>query len=251
MRLSDAGIKMIVGFEGRHRALGDGRYIAYRCPAGVWTIYAGVTKGVHEGMICTEAEGEAMFRRELATHEAAVNRMVTVSINQNQFDALVSFAYNCGDGALQKSSLLRLLNAGDYAGAARSFAAWNKGGGRVLPGLVTRRAREASLFLKPMADQVSPEPSMPQAVEPPSVKEEHIEAHEELVEHSLWYGIKRWFGKLLGGGSIAGAGASMFSGLPSDPVTIALLLLGAALVVLVGLEVLQFLQRNKLMRAKP
>ena len=78
-----------------------------------------------------------------------------------------------------------------------------------------------------------------------------MEAHEELIDNSTWYSVKRWFGKLLGGGSIAGASASMFSGLPSDPVTIALLLLGAALAVLVGIEVMQFLQRNKLMRAKP
>ena len=93
-------------------------------------------------------------------------------------------------------------------------------------------------------------PNEAAAPPPQPSKEEHMEAHEELIDNSLWYGIKRWFGKLLGGGSIAGAGASMFSGLPSDPVTIALLLLGVGLAVLVGIEVLQFLQRNKLMRAK-
>lgn len=86
---------------------------------------------------------------------------------------------------------------------------------------------------------------------PQPTAKEHYEAHDELTDNSLWYNIKRWFGKLLGGGSITGAAATMFSGLPSDPVTIALILLAAALAVIVGIEVLQFLQRNKLMGAKP
>ena len=167
MNISDNGLRLIYEFEGRHRKLGDGRYIAYRCPAGVWTIHAGVTEGVEEGMIVTEAEGEAMFRKEIAKHEAAVMRLATVDLNQNQFDALVSFSYNCGTGALQKSTLLRKLNAGDTAGAARAFAAWNKGGGKVLPGLVRRRAAESALFLKPVAQD---EPDMPQAVDLPSAK---------------------------------------------------------------------------------
>lgn len=164
MKLSSAGIDFIVSFEGLHRKIGDGRYVAYKCPAGVWTIYAGCTEGVKAGMVVTEDEGRAMFARELAKFEAAVTRLVTVPLNQNEYDALVSFAYNCGEGALAKSTLLRRLNAGDRAGAAKAFAAWNKGGGRVLPGLVRRRREEAALFLAPIADSV--EPDMPQAVEP-------------------------------------------------------------------------------------
>jgi lysozyme len=165
MKLSDNGLRLIVGFEGKHRALGDGRYIAYRCPAGVWTIHAGVTEGIKAGMICTEAEGEAMFRRELEKHEAAVTRLVKVHLNQNQADALISFSYNCGSGALEKSTLLRKVNAGDFEGAQREFAKWNKGGGKVLNGLVARRAREAALFAKPVESETVP--TMPQAVDPP------------------------------------------------------------------------------------
>jgi lysozyme len=170
MKLSQAGIDFIVSFEGKHRALGDGRYIAYRCPAGVWTIHAGVTEGVKEGMIVTEAEGCAMFYRELAKFEDAVTRLVTVPLNQNEYDSLVSFAYNCGEGALARSSILKQLNAGNREAAARGFALWNRGGGRVLPGLVRRRRDEAAMFLRPV--EKSPEPEMPQAVDPPPAKPE-------------------------------------------------------------------------------
>jgi lysozyme len=170
MKLSQAGIDFIVSFEGKHRALGDGRYIAYRCPAGVWTIHAGVTEGVKPGMVVTEAEGCAMFYRELSKFEDAVNRLVTVPLNQNEYDSLVSFAYNCGEGALARSSILKQLNAGNREAAARGFALWNRGGGRVLPGLVRRRRDEAAMFLRPV--EKSLEPDMPQAVDPPPAKPE-------------------------------------------------------------------------------
>ena len=165
MKLSRDGIKLILDFEGKHRKRSDGRYAAYRCPAGVWTIHAGVTEGVHEGMIVTEAEGMAMFRKEIAKFEEAVDRLVAVDLSQNEFDALVSFAYNVGSGALAKSTLLKKLNKGDFDGAAREFLKWNKGGGKVLPGLVRRRAAEAELFLTPVG---STEPAMPQAVDAPA-----------------------------------------------------------------------------------
>lgn len=163
MKLSPAGLALIVQFEGLHKKLSDGRYAAYLCPANVPTIYAGCTEGVKLGMVVTKEEGEAMFAKELAKFEAAVDRLVTVELNQNQFDALVSFSYNCGVGALQKSTLLKKLNAGDYKGAASQFKQWNRGGGKVLRGLVDRRAREATLFMTPMAEP--DEPAMPQAVD--------------------------------------------------------------------------------------
>ncbi len=194
MNLSEDGFRLIRGFEGYHRKLPDGGCIAYRCPAGVWTLGYGCTKGIREGMIWSHEQAEAALRDEIAGHEAGVSRMVTVPVNQNQYDALVSFAYNCGDGALQKSTLLRLLNRGDYEGAARSFAAWNKGGGRVLPGLVTRRAREASLFLKPAGP--APEPTMPQTVDPPPTQ----------PTGSRKWSIIEWFKRVLGIGTAGGAG---------------------------------------------
>lgn len=162
MNLSEDGFRLIRSFEGYHKRLEDGRCIAYRCPAGVWTIGYGCTEGVKEGMIWTAEQAENGLRREIAKHEAAVNRLVTVEINQNQFDALVSLSYNIGSGALSKSSVLKKTNAGNFTAAAQAFAAWNKGGGKVLPGLVSRRAREAALFMKPAA---APEaPFMPQNV---------------------------------------------------------------------------------------
>lgn len=150
MQLSDAGLNLIISSEGKLKALGDGRYIAYRCPANVWTIYTGCTVGVHEGMIVTEDEGKAMFRAELEKHEAAVRRLVTVDLTQGQFDALVSFSYNVGSGALEGSGLLKKLNKGDYPGACKEFAKWDKAtvkGKKVaLRGLTIRRANEAAMF---------------------------------------------------------------------------------------------------------
>jgi lysozyme len=164
MKISQGGIDFIVRFEGLLKKLPDGRYTAYKCPAGVWTIYAGCTEGVHRGMIVTDAEGRAMFARELAKFEAVVNRLVKVPLNQNEFDALVSFAYNCGEGALARSSILKRLNTGDRKGAAAAFGAWNKGGGRVLPGLVRRRKEEAALFLRPTTFKI---PAADGATKPP------------------------------------------------------------------------------------
>lgn len=171
-KLSQAGLDLIKSFEGYHRALPDGRCIAYRCPAGVWTLGWGATVGIKPGMIWTRDEAEAALRRELAGFEAGVARLVTVDLNQNEFDALASFAYNCGLGALAKSTILRKLNANDRVGAAAAFKQWIRGGGRVLPGLVRRRNAEAALFLTPVAppeaEEAPAQPDMPQAVEPVS-----------------------------------------------------------------------------------
>ena len=165
MQISKAGLDLICEFEGYHRKLPDGSCTTYYCPANVLTIGYGCTEGIRAGEVWTHAQAQERFRTELAKHEAAVVRMVTVETSQSQFDALVSFSYNCGTGALGKSTLLRKLNAGDYEGAARAFASWIKGGGKVLPGLVRRRAAEAAMFMRP-PDQ--DEPSMPQLVDTPS-----------------------------------------------------------------------------------
>ena len=159
MKISTAGIDLIKSFEGYLKPRPDGSCEAYKCPAGVWTIGWGCTEGVRPGMVWTKDQAEFALRRELAKFEAAVTRLVTVPINQNQYDALVSFAYNCGEGALARSTILKRLNAGDVPGAAAAFGMWTKGGRRVLPGLVKRRQREADLFLSDM-----PAEPMPQAV---------------------------------------------------------------------------------------
>ena len=163
MKISEEGLRLIRSFEGYHTRLKDGSCAAYLCPARVPTIGWGCTEGVKLGMVWTEAEAEAALLREIAKFENAVNTSVTVEINQNEFDAMVSLAYNIGVAGFKRSSVLRRLNKGDRTGAAKAFHLWNKGGGRILAGLVSRRAREAALFLKPVAKPE--EPFMPQAVE--------------------------------------------------------------------------------------
>lgn len=142
--------------------------MAYLCPAGVPTIGWGCTEGVKLGMRWTREEADAALVKELAQFEAAVTRLVTVEVNQNEYDALVSFAYNCGSGALARSSILSKLNAGDRAGAANAFHLWNKGGGKVLRGLVRRRAAESAMFREPV--DPLPVPDMPQRVDEPADK---------------------------------------------------------------------------------
>lgn len=172
MKLSPDGLRLIKSFEGYLTKQPDGSCVAYLCPAGVATLGWGCTEGVKLGMRWTEAEATDALMRELAKFEAGVARLVTVDLNQHEFDALVSLTYNIGLGAFQRSSVLRKLNAGDRDGAAKAFHLWNKGGGRVLKGLVSRRQREAALFLKPAMQPDAP--YMPQRVEasrvPPSRK---------------------------------------------------------------------------------
>ena len=146
MNISKVGLDLIKSFEGCQLK-------AYKCPAGVWTIGWGTTEPIngikpHEGMIITQQQADELLIKNLKGYENAVNKYVTYCINQNQFDALVSFAYNCGNGALKTSTLLKKLNAGDVQGAANEFLRWNKSNGKVLNGLTRRREAERKLFLK-------------------------------------------------------------------------------------------------------
>ena len=144
--VSTAGINLICGFEGlKLKAYDDG--------VGVWTIGFGTTiypNGikVKKGDTCTTEQAKAYMAHDLKKFESAVNSAVTVPINQNQFDALVSLTYNIGTGAFKESTLLKKLNAGDCRGASAQFVVWNKGGGKVMQGLVNRRAVERELFEK-------------------------------------------------------------------------------------------------------
>lgn len=139
MRTSQQGLDLIKSFEGL-------RLSAYKCPADVWTIGYGTTAGVKPGQRITEQQAEELLRKDAAQVEAQVLRTIKVPLTQGQFDALVSFTYNLGAGNLADSTLVRLLNAGDYMGAAAQFDRWNKAGGKVLKGLVTRRAAERAMF---------------------------------------------------------------------------------------------------------
>jgi lysozyme len=137
--LSKAGIELIKRFEGL-------RTNAYRCPAGVWTIGYGHTRTAKPGMMISHQQAEELLKKDLSFFEDAVTRLVKVPLTQGQYDALVSFAYNCGVEALRVSSLLRYLNKGEYNLAALQFSRWTRANGKVLPGLVSRRADEYELF---------------------------------------------------------------------------------------------------------
>ena len=148
MQYSKRGLQLTESFEGC-------RYVAYQDVRGVWTIGYGHTKGVEPGDVCTHAQAEAWLDEDTATAEVAVNRLVKVPLTQNEFDALVDFAFNCGVGALQGSTLLRLLNAGDDAKAAEEFERWTHAGGEVVAGLLRRRGAERDLFKQPDAGAAS------------------------------------------------------------------------------------------------
>jgi lysozyme len=149
MQISTAGLNLIKTAEGFKPHL-------YNCPANDCSI--GYGHLIHKGPVCgaaselpyvsgiDEAHASALLLGDVAYAEHAVSHLVTVSLTQGQFDALVSFTYNEGAGRLQSSTLLKVLNAGDYAGAAGQFGLWVYGGGVKLPGLMTRRAAETALF---------------------------------------------------------------------------------------------------------
>ncbi len=122
----------------------------YVCPAGVLTIGYGHTKTVKPGQAAiTEEDAEDLLFDDVLEFANGVLRLVKVPVSQSQYDAMVSLAFNIGLGALGGSTLLRKVNAKDFSGAAEEFLRWNRGGGKVLPGLVKRRQAERALFLKP------------------------------------------------------------------------------------------------------
>lgn len=141
MKASDAAINLIKEFEGFRAA-------PYYDAVGVPTIGYGWTHGVtmHDKPI-TEAEATRKLVEGLTSYETGVLNCVDVDLQQCEFDALVSFAYNLGVHALETSTLLKRLNEGDYIGAADQFLRWNKAGGKVLAGLTRRREAERELFL--------------------------------------------------------------------------------------------------------
>lgn len=119
---------------------------AYQCSAGVWTIGYGHTRGVTEGMVITQAQANACLVADMKQCEKVVDSAVRVPLNQNQYDALCDFVFNLGAGSLNKSTLLKCLNAGQYAKAAQEFLKWDYAGGKVLAGLTKRRKAEKELF---------------------------------------------------------------------------------------------------------
>lgn len=151
MKISQTGIDLIKSFEGlrleAYKAVPTEQYMTIG--------YGHYGVDVKVGSKISKKQAEELLKKDLQRFVEGVDRYVKVKVNQHQFDALVSFSYNCGLGALQNSTLLAKLNTGDYSGAAKEFLKWTKSGGKELKGLVTRRNKEMNLFLKPIPTKIS------------------------------------------------------------------------------------------------
>jgi len=173
-KTSAAGLSIIKSFEGLHRLGDDGIVRAYRCPAGKWTVGYGHTKGVRSGMKVTPEECEQFLIDDVKWCEEAVRRHVEVPLSQRQFDALISFVFNLGEGSFARSTLLKRLNKGHYDEVPEQLQRWNKarvdGVLKPLRGLTRRRSAEAALFSMdaPMASEDGDK--MPQKPEPTATK---------------------------------------------------------------------------------
>ena len=178
MKTSDHGVAFIKRWEGV-------KLKAYLCPANVWTIGVGHTAAMGDpkpvsGMKITEAEADAILRRDLGSIERDVEKAVTVRLNQRQFDTLVSFVFNVGIGAFRKSTLLKKLNASRYDEVPSELMKWTRAGGRVVQGLVNRRKAEADLWRGAPSDQ-KPDVDMPQRVDQPRKMTQSKEGNAALL----------------------------------------------------------------------
>jgi lysozyme len=158
MKTNSAGLKIIKESEGL-------RLKAYKCPAGVWTIGYGHTKGVREGDVITEEEAEELLQKDLEITEHFITRIASrlkKPIDGNQFSALVSFVYNIGTGAFKRSTLYTLLlNNPDDADIHQEFNKWVYVNHVVMPGLVTRRQKEADLYFEEEEIEYNPPYTLP------------------------------------------------------------------------------------------
>lgn len=148
MKVSQACIDLIKHFEGLSTK-------AYRCTSGVLTIGYGHTAKVKEGDVITEKQAEQLLKSDLTQVAKKIDSALTadeIEINQNQFDALCSFAFNVGFGALLDSKLWAKLKDGDLQGAAKEFSKWIYDNGKKLKGLELRRQAERRLFEAPIAE---------------------------------------------------------------------------------------------------
>ncbi len=139
MHISQEGIDLVKKFEGC-------KLEAYQCAAGVWTIGYGSTHGVQRGDVWSQEKAEMMLIDELEEYGNHVEQAVTIPINQCQFDALTSWCFNLGPSNLLSSTMLQVLNKGDYEDVPYQIKRWNKVSGQVNDGLIRRREAEALLF---------------------------------------------------------------------------------------------------------
>ncbi|MES2346597.1 MAG: lysozyme [Pseudomonadota bacterium] len=143
MNPSQACIDLVKSFE-------SFRAEAYRDMVGVWTIGYGHTKDVQPGDVITQHQADIAIEFELGRFGDVVDKYVTAELNQNQFDALCSFTYNLGEGNFKSSTLLKMINGGQFSAAADQFKRWDMAGGKHVPGLLRRRMAERDLFVKPV-----------------------------------------------------------------------------------------------------
>ena len=139
MKVSDKGLALIKEFEGC-------KLTAYKDSVGVWTIGYGHTRSARQGMVITQAQADELLALDVATHASGVYKALQVKLEQHQFDAVVSLAFNVGVSAVRNSTLLKMINRGDVKPAAAQFDRWNKAGGKVLAGLTRRRAAERKMY---------------------------------------------------------------------------------------------------------
>ena len=139
MQISTEGISLIKKFEGCELE-------SYKCAAGVWTIGFGSTHNIEEGMNISKDRAEELLLEDIAEFEESVLESVDMPMSQHQFDALVSWTFNLGPSNLKASTMLKVLNSGNYEDVPEQIKRWNKAGGKVLDGLIRRREAEALLF---------------------------------------------------------------------------------------------------------
>jgi lysozyme len=177
-KMTPAGGNLVKHFEGLLEKCGPDLYKPYKCPANVLTIGLGHTnhtgKKFDAATRWTYSQCRDAFVEDMETFERAVRKHVKVPLTANQFDAVVSFTFNVGEGNLAKSTLLKCINRGDHKQAAAEFHKWNKAAGKVLAGLTRRRASESLLYqgipdlnYDGKADPKPPKEPMPQAVDNP------------------------------------------------------------------------------------
>lgn len=194
-RIGAAGLALVKQFEGFEPKW-------YPDPAHGWKVptigyghtdAAGPPKyAATKSLVLSEAEATEILRNDLQKYADAVSKAVTVPLNDNQFDALVSWCYNVGPGAVAKSTLVRKLNAGNYAAVPSELAKWNKAGGKVLKGLTRRRAAEAALFTSKAVPAPAPIPTPKPAPAPP------VAESKPVPKQSGWSALINAFAKLFG-----------------------------------------------------
>lgn len=139
MKVSDKGLALIKEFEGC-------KLTAYKDSVGVWTIGYGHTRSARQGMTITQEQADELLAQDVARHAIGVYKALQAKLEQHQFDAVVSLAFNVGVSAVRNSTLMKMINRGDVKLAAAQFDRWNKAGGKVLAGLVRRRAAERKMY---------------------------------------------------------------------------------------------------------